>query len=279
MCGIFKILCYYRCRTGRRRGSFYIIVVVIVLYVGIVMAGAGGLPSALNALPTAVAIGVLCVAVVIEITAVPAVLLPGGTMTLLAGALIGAGRPAVEVAVPMVVAVIGGDQIAYFSGAAVIGWWRRRRPGRAEDGRVARLGRAATWLTATMPSLAGAARMPYRDFLPRLMVMRVPWLAAALAAGTLAAHSIRQIGHVADIVGLAASAVIVTGLVIVHRRPEMLRQLVRGSDSSRRDLTGSPNRPLPHWQQVVAGDSGHCGQVGQERRGGKQLLAPPVKPR
>lgn len=198
---------------------------------GNVLAGAGVLPSALNALPTAVAVGVLCVAVVIEITAVPAVILPGGTMTLLAGALIGAGRPALVVAAPMIIAVIGGDQIAYFSGAAVIGWWRRRRPGRAEDGRAARLGRAATWLTATMPSLAGAARMPYRDFFPRLIVMRVPWLAAALAAGTLAAHSIRQIGHVAGIVGLAASAVIVVGLVILRRRPEKLRKLVRGSDS------------------------------------------------
>jgi membrane protein DedA with SNARE-associated domain len=55
---------------------------------------AAALPAALNALPTAAAVAVLCVAVVAEIVMVPAVLLPGGTMTLLAGALIGAGRPA-----------------------------------------------------------------------------------------------------------------------------------------------------------------------------------------
>ena len=54
-------------------------------------AAASVLPSALSALPTAAAVGVLCVAVVVEIVAVPAVLLPGGTMTLLAGALIGSG--------------------------------------------------------------------------------------------------------------------------------------------------------------------------------------------
>ena len=44
------------------------------------------LPAALNALPTAAAVAVLCVAVVAEIVAVPGVLLPGGTMTLLAAA-------------------------------------------------------------------------------------------------------------------------------------------------------------------------------------------------
>ena len=40
-------------------------------------------------------------------------------MTLLAGALIGAGRPALAVALPVVAAVFAGDQLAYFSGAAV----------------------------------------------------------------------------------------------------------------------------------------------------------------
>ena len=65
---------------------------------------------------------------VVEIVALPAVLLPGGTVTLLAGAAIGAGRPALAVALPVVAAVVAGDQLAYFSGAAVTSWWRRRRP-------------------------------------------------------------------------------------------------------------------------------------------------------
>src|SRR5215468_7817058 len=100
------------------------------------------LPSALGALPTAAAVGVLCGAVLVEIVAVPAMLLPGGTMTLLAGALIGAGRPALEVAVPVIAAVVVGDQVAYFSGAAVTRWWRRHRPARAA-GPPGRDGRAA----------------------------------------------------------------------------------------------------------------------------------------
>src|ERR1700691_2285983 len=108
------------------------------------LASAPALPSALDAMPTAVAVSVLCAAVIIEIVAVPAVLLPGGTVTLLAGALIGAGRPALAVVLAVVAAVLAGDQLAYFSGSAVAGWWRRRRPGRA-GGEPARRGQAAAW--------------------------------------------------------------------------------------------------------------------------------------
>ena len=176
------------------------------------------LPSALSALPTAAAVGVLCVAVVVEIVAVPAVLLPGGTVTLLAGALIGSGRPALAVAVPVVAAVVAGDQLAYFSGAAVTAWWRRRRPGRAGE-RSVPSGRAAAWFTAAMPSLAGAAGLRYRPFAVRVVVMRVPWLAAALTAGTLAARSLAGIGHVAGIAGLVASALVVAGLLAARHRP------------------------------------------------------------
>ena len=115
--------------------------------------------------PTAATVSVLCVAVVVEIVAVPAVLLPGGTMTLLAGALIGSGRPALAVTVPVVAAVVGGDQLAYFSGAAVTGWWRRRRPRRIEGaGRAG--GRTAAWYGGSAPCGAGAR--------PPVTAQRVP---------------------------------------------------------------------------------------------------------
>src|SRR5580698_6836951 len=128
-----------------------------------VVAAAPALLPALNALPTAAAVAALCLAVVAEIVLVPAVLLPGGTVTLLAGALIGAGRPAFAVALPVVAAVIAGDQLAYFSGSAVARWWRRRRPERAVA-EPRRRGLAAAWLTAAMPSLAGGAGIAYRSF-------------------------------------------------------------------------------------------------------------------
>jgi membrane-associated protein len=195
-----------------------------------VAAAAPAFLPALNALPTAAAVATLCMAVVVEIVLVPAVLLPGGTVTLLAGALIGAGRPALAVAVPVVAAVVAGDQLAFFSGAAVTGWWRRRHPGRAEQepgAQPARRGRTAGWLTASMPSVAGGAGMRYRSFAARILVMRVPWLAAALSAGILAAHSLARIGHVAGIAGLVASGVVLTALLVVHRRPGAVRAVAR----------------------------------------------------
>jgi membrane protein DedA with SNARE-associated domain len=205
-----------------------------------VVAAAPALLPALNALPTAAAVAALCVAVVAEIVLVPAVLLPGGTVTLLAGALIGAGRPALAVAVPVVVAVVAGDQLAFFSGAVVTGWWRRRRPGRAEQqsgAQSARRGRTAAWLTASMPSVAGGAGMRYRSFAARILVMRVPWLAAALSAGTLAAHSLARIGHVAGIAGLVASGVVLTALLVAHRRPGAVRAVARRTMTMMRRLS------------------------------------------
>ena len=209
------------------------------------MVSAAALLPVLNAMPTAIAVAVLCVAVAAEIVAVPVIILPGGTVTLLAGALIGAGRPAAEVAIPICAAVIAADQLAYFSGAIIISWWRRRRPERAgEPPPSARRGWVAKWLAATMPSLAGASDMPYREFAPRLLVMRAPWLAAALWAGTLAADSLREIGHVAGVVGLIASALVIGCLALVRWRPEALRNLARRtglwlSEFLRRRDTGS----------------------------------------
>jgi len=206
-----------------------------------VLAAAPAFLSSLNALPTVAAVAALCVAVVAEIVLVPAVLLPGGTVTLLAGALIGAGRPALAVAVPVIVAVIAGDQLAFFSGAAITAWWRRRRPERAEReqpaARRARRGRTAAWLTASMPSLAGGAGMRYRSFAARILVMRVPWLTAALCAGTLAAHSLARIGHVAGIAGLVASGVVLTALLVAHRRPGAVRAVARRTMTMMRRLS------------------------------------------
>lgn len=210
-----------------------------------VVAAAPAFLAPLNALPTAAAVAALCVAVVVEIVLVPGVVLPGGTVTLLAGALIGAGRPALVVAVPVILAVIAGDQLAFFSGAAVTGWWRRRRPGRPEQeqaargARPARRGRTAAWLTASMPSLAGGAGMRYQTFAARILVMRVPWLAAALSAGTLAAHSLARIGHVAGIAGLVASGVVLAALLVAHHRPGAVRAVARRTMTIMRRLSST----------------------------------------
>jgi membrane-associated protein len=177
------------------------------------------LPSELNAMPTAAAVGVLCAAVIAEIVLMPAVLLPGGTVTLLAGALIGAGRPWLLVALPVAIAVIAGDQVAYFSGAAVTRWWRSRRPGRRDKRPSARRRRMASWFTAAMPSVAAAAGLRYRPFALRAIALRLPWLALALCAGALAADSIARAGHIAGIIGIVVSCFVVACLLAARRRP------------------------------------------------------------
>jgi membrane protein DedA with SNARE-associated domain len=90
-----------------------------------------------------------------------------------------------------------------------------------------------------MPSVAGAVRMPYRAFAVRILIIRVPWLAAALSAGTLAARSLAQIGHVAGIVGVVASAVVVVGFIIARHRPIAIRVLVRGTAALKRKLSST----------------------------------------
>jgi len=207
---------------------------------GLLAAATPAVPSALGGLPTAVAVAALCIAVLVEIVAIPGMLLPGGTVTLIAGALIGSGRPALAVAVPMVIAVIGADQLAYLCGAALIEWWRRRRPARAERAgtpreratgqrRAVGQGRAAIWLTALMPTVAGAVRMPYRAFAVRLIIVRIPWLAAALSAGTLAAKWLGDIGHVVGVGGVIASLIVLACLLVARHRPGAARALVRGA--------------------------------------------------
>jgi membrane protein DedA with SNARE-associated domain len=173
------------------------------------------LPSALTAMPTAAMVGVLCAAVIAEIVVLPTVL-PGATITLLAGALIGAGRPALAIAVPLGAAIVVGDQLAYFSGAAVTRWWRRLR----HDRRERRVGRRSveSWFAAAIPSLAGAAGLGYRQFTPRVLVLRVPWLAAALGAGALAAESIARLGHVIGLAGIIVTGLVGLALLVFRRR-------------------------------------------------------------
>lgn len=132
----------------------------------------------LSVLPAGIAAAVLCVLAVAEIAVMPGAVLPGGMVTLLAGALAGAGRAPLFIAVPVAAAVLAGDHLAYRSGPAVVILWRWRGSGRAG-------GQVPPWLAAAVPCLAGSAGMPYPGFAARLLVLRLPWLAGMLSAGAL----------------------------------------------------------------------------------------------
>jgi hypothetical protein len=81
--------------------------------------------------------------------------------------------------------------------------------------------------------------MPYRAFAVRMLVMRVPWLAAALSAGTFAAKSLGQIGHVAGIAGVIASLIVVAVYVFARHRALVVQLLSRVTAALRRKLSST----------------------------------------
>jgi hypothetical protein len=90
-----------------------------------------------------------------------------------------------------------------------------------------------------MPSLAGAAGLRYRPFTARVLVLRVPWLAAALGAGALAADYVARFGHVAGVAGLVISGIVAGGLLIARHRAALARLLARRIAKTGRQLSST----------------------------------------
>ena len=92
---------------------------------------------------------------------------------------------------------------------------------------------------------AGLLRVTSQLLSPVLMGSGQPGTAARLSAitllllsaGTLAAHSLARIGHVAGIAGLVASGVVLTALLVVHRRPGAVRAVARRTMTMMRRLS------------------------------------------
>jgi hypothetical protein len=66
--------------------------------------------------------------------------------------------------------------------------------------------------------------------------MRVPWLAAALIAGTLAARSLTAVGHVAGIAGVVVGVAVALGLLASRHHRGVYRELTRRCGVLRRRL-------------------------------------------
>ena len=140
----------------------------------------------------------------LEAAAFVGLVIPGETAMLLGGVLAANGRA--ELAVMMIAASTGavlGDSLGYEIGRRFGGPLRRSRVGRrvgeqrwqrAEDyvrergGRAVFLGRFVGVMRALVPAIAGAARMPYRTFLPYNAAGGVLWASAFVFAGYLAGY-------------------------------------------------------------------------------------------
>ena len=153
-------------------------------------------------------------------------LVPGETAVIVAGSLAGQGKLSLPVVwVCAAAGAILGDSIGYLIGARGLRLLSRRfGPERVQRGELffLRHGPKAVFLARWIPGLrlvgawfAGAARMPWRRFLPWNALGGMAW-AASIA---LTAHTIgRAAGGVFAAVGaaLGAALLLVAGTVVLH---------------------------------------------------------------
>jgi len=177
-------------------------------------------------------IGVLAA---LEAAAFVGLVIPGETAMLLGGVLASTGHAGL---VAMMAAASGGaivgDSVGYEIGRHLGDPLRRGRAGRrigeqrwqqAQDyvrrrgGRAVFLGRFVGVLRALVPAIAGAARMPYRTFLPYNAAGGIVWASGFVFAGYLAGHSYRRVADLAGRAGLLLGVVvIVVGALVLAAR-------------------------------------------------------------
>jgi membrane-associated protein len=162
-------------------------------------------------------------------------LLPGDSLLFAAGlvaATEGSGVSLTVLIVGVLIAAVAGDSVGYAFGARLGRPWLQRRVGAGRlDGRHLRRAEAfyerfgwfavvaarwIPWVRTFTPILAGAARMPYRRFLPANLVGAVIWGPGLLLLGHAAAAdpTLRRTSYVVAGSFVAASlALAVVGIV------------------------------------------------------------------
>jgi len=164
-------------------------------------------------------------------------LLPGDSLLFAAGlvaATEGSGVSLTVLIVGVLVAAVAGDSVGYAFGARLGRPWLQRRVAAGRlDGRHLRRAEAfyerfgwfavvaarwIPWVRTFTPILAGAARMPYRRFLPANIIGAVIWGPGLLVLGHLAATdpTLRRTSYV--VAGSFVAASLVIAVVGVVRR-------------------------------------------------------------
>ena len=166
-------------------------------------------------------------------------LLPGDSLLFAAGlvsAAEGSGVSLTVLIIGVLVAAVAGDSVGYAFGARLgRPWLERRAAGGRLDARHLRRAEAfyerfgwfavvaarwIPWVRTFVPILAGAARMPYRRFLPANIVGAVIWGAGLLVIGHLAATepTLRHTSYVVAGAFVATSLVLAVIGVVRRRR-------------------------------------------------------------
>jgi membrane-associated protein len=160
-------------------------------------------------------------------------LIPGEVAIILGGVL--ASRAHVPLSGVLAAAVAGpilGDSIGYFLGRRygenVLHKRRRKRWAKAQSwikrkgAPAVFFGRFVAFLRSFVPAAAGAAKMPYRRFLPWNVAAGILWGAGSALLGYLAGENfeaaIRWSGRIGVVLFVAALLILGAGVVFVRRR-------------------------------------------------------------
>ena len=169
------------------------------------------------------------------------VLVPGEVASILGGVIASRGPvPLVAVAAASVAGAWCGDSAGYFLGRRAAFFERRRRDpnwsrARAflrKGGIAVLLGRFTPFLRTIMPAAAGAARMPYRRFLPWNLAGGLTWGVLSSLIGYWGGRNAERVVHRAGIGGIAIAVVVLSILFFVWR--QFRRKTGRRSARNRR---------------------------------------------
>ena len=171
-------------------------------------------------------------------------LVPGEVAAILGGVIASRGRvPLWAVLAAAVAGAACGDSIGYFvgrkAGSGLFGKRRRKDGSRARSflrrgGSAVLLGRFTPFLRTIMPAAAGAAKMPYRRFLPWDLAGVALWGALSTLAGYWGGRNAEKLIHRAGLAGLAVLVVVAGALFFLWRRFEKGRRGARRRSSASR---------------------------------------------
>jgi membrane protein DedA with SNARE-associated domain len=173
-----------------------------------------------------------CVAAVFVLTGAETALLigflvPGEVTAILGGVVASRGRvPLAAVLAASVAGAWWGDSAGYFLGRNARFFERRRRNrnwSRARaflkrGGVAVLLGRFTPFLRTIMPAAAGAAKMPYRRFLPWNLAGGLAWGALSTLLGYWGGRNAEKVMHRAGLAGLVLLGLVLAVLAVLWRQ-------------------------------------------------------------
>jgi membrane-associated protein len=204
----------------------------------------------LRSIPAPFALAAVFLVSALETAVFLGVVLPGEIAVIVGGALAARGRlPLVGVLVASILGPFFGDSIGYFLGGRYgpryfrgkrrKRWSRARLWLRRRGAAALFLGRFTAFVRSIIPAAAGAARMPYRRFLPWCIAAAISWGGASTLLGYFLGKNYETLERFTRRFSLAILAAVVLGVgmyVLLRRRSLRGRRRARRRSARPRRL-------------------------------------------